>query len=60
MTALSDRSPWDGEVRLLDGRMVTCRFRTLAGGATLITFSLATPTAPPLRLENQPGDRLRA
>ena len=60
VTALSDRSPWDGEVRLLDGRMVTCRFRTLAGGATLITFSLATPTAPPLRLENQPGDRLRA
>ncbi|OYW48770.1 MAG: hypothetical protein B7Z31_14865 [Rhodobacterales bacterium 12-65-15] len=35
---LGDRSPWEGEVRLLDGRLLTCRFRPLAGGATLITF----------------------
>jgi PAS domain-containing protein len=33
-----DRSAWDGEVRLLDGRLVVCRFRPLSGGATLITF----------------------
>jgi PAS domain-containing protein len=37
--ALGDRSAWEGEVRLLDGRLVTCRFRPLAGGATLITFA---------------------
>jgi len=27
-------------VRLLDGRLVSCRFRPLTGGATLITFRL--------------------
>jgi PAS domain-containing protein len=50
VTALGDRAPWEGEARLLDGRMVTCRFRPLAGGATLITFSRAAAMVPPLRL----------
>lgn len=36
--AFGDRTAWDGEARLLDGRQITCRFRPLAGGATLITF----------------------
>ena len=56
VTAPGDRSPWDGEVRLLDGRLVTCRFRPLTGGATLITFRageasgrLLEPVAPHLR-----------
>lgn len=40
VTSSGDRSPWEGEVRLLDGRLVTCRFRPLTGGATLITFRL--------------------
>ena len=44
VTALGDRTPWDGEVRLLDGRLVTCRFRPLAGGATLITFRAGEAT----------------
>jgi PAS domain-containing protein len=60
VTAYGDRSPWEGEIRLLDGRMVTCRFRPLAGGATLITFSNGAVTAQPLRLENPQRDRLRA
>lgn len=60
VTAMGDRAPWDGEVRLLDGRMVFCRFRPLAGGATLITFSHSVVTMPPLRLENPLRDRLRA
>ena len=60
VTAMGDRSPWDGEIRLLDGRMVACRFRPLAGGATLITFSHAASMTPPLRLENPTLDRLRA
>jgi PAS domain-containing protein len=40
VTSSGDRTPWEGEVRLLDGRLVTCRFRPLTGGATLITFRL--------------------
>ena len=38
VTSAGDRTPWEGEVRLLDGRLVGCRFRPLTGGATLITF----------------------
>ncbi|MDZ4086176.1 MAG: PAS-domain containing protein [Tabrizicola sp.] len=38
VTSSGDRTPWEGEVRLLDGRLVMCRFRPLTGGATLITF----------------------
>lgn len=40
VTSAGDRTPWDGEVRLLDGRLVSCRFRPLTGGATLITFRI--------------------
>lgn len=38
VTSSGDRAPWEGEVRLQDGRLVMCRFRPLTGGATLITF----------------------
>lgn len=38
VASAGDRTPWEGEVRLLDGRLVACRFRPLTGGATLITF----------------------
>lgn len=40
VTSSGDRTPWEGEVRLLDGRLVVCRFRPLTGGATLITFRI--------------------
>ncbi|WP_309663355.1 PAS-domain containing protein [Tabrizicola sp.] len=33
-----DRTAWEGEARLLDGRLISCRFRPITGGATLITF----------------------
>ena len=33
-----DRSQWRAEVRMLDGRLVDCRFAPLAGGATLTAF----------------------
>ena len=36
-----DRLPWQGEARLLDGRLLVCRFAPLTGGATLATFRLA-------------------
>ncbi len=38
VTSAGDRDAWDGDVRLLDGRLVSCRFRPLTGSATLITF----------------------
>lgn len=38
VTSAGDRAPWEGDVRLLDGRLVSCRFRPLTGSATLITF----------------------
>jgi PAS domain-containing protein len=45
VTSSGDRSPWEGEVRLTDGRLVQCRFRPLTGGATLITFRTLPATA---------------
>lgn len=35
---LGDRRAWSAEVRLLDGRLLECRFAPLAAGATLATF----------------------
>jgi len=57
---LGDRAPWDGEVRMLDGRLVTCRFRPLNDGATLITFRTWTAETGPVALEPVAGDLLRA
>jgi PAS domain-containing protein len=37
--ALGEREPWDGEVRLLDGRLITCRVSPLPHGATLVAFA---------------------
>ncbi len=45
VTSSGDRTPWEGEVRLLDGRLVMCRFRPLTGGATLITFRTQGPVS---------------
>lgn len=53
---LGDRSPWEGEVRLLDGRALTCRFRPLTGGATLITFRDRSVEAAHPVLEPLSGD----
>ena len=35
-----DRLAWHGEARLLDGRLLSCRFAPLTGGATLAGFRL--------------------
>lgn len=37
--ALGQRDPWDGELRLLDGRALSCRISPLPHGATLVTFA---------------------
>lgn len=36
--ALGDRAPWEGELRLLDGRALRCRITPLPHGATLVSF----------------------
>ena len=41
LALLGDREPWDGEIRLVDGRLMTCRFSHVAGGATMVTFRQA-------------------
>lgn len=35
-----DRAPWRAEARLLDGRLLDCRFAPLTGGATLTAFRI--------------------
>lgn len=47
---MGDRTGWNGEARLIDGRLIDCKFRPLTGGATLITFrprQLAEPIPAP-------------
>lgn len=43
VTSAGDRAAWEGDIRLLDGRNVSCRFRPLTGNATLITFRVQVP-----------------
>ena len=57
---LGDRSAWEGEVRLFDGRLLTCRFRPLAGGATLVTFRARLVDATRPALEPLGGDLRQA
>lgn len=42
IATIGDRESWRAEARLLDGRLLHCRFSPLAGGATLATFRIAT------------------
>lgn len=41
VATIGDRDTWRAEARLLDGRLVQCRFSPLSAGATLATFRLA-------------------
>ena len=50
MTTLDHRDPWQAEARMLDGRLIECRFFPLAAGATLIRFRDATRGAAPLAI----------
>jgi hypothetical protein len=42
-----DRTQWKAEVRLLDGRLIDCRFAPLSGGATMTAFHLRDSGAGP-------------
>ncbi len=46
----SDRSQWKAEVRLLDGRLIDCRFAPLSGGVTMTAFRLRDAGAGPIAL----------
>lgn len=59
MTA-GDRSGWDGEARLLDGRLVDCKFRPITGGATLITFRVRAAESSGLAVQTDGGGLLSA
>jgi PAS domain-containing protein len=43
ISTVGNRVPWRSEARLLDGRLVSCRFTPLAGGATLAGFRTLDP-----------------
>lgn len=47
VATVGDREAWTGASRLLDGRLIQCRFMPLAGGATLVGFRLQVPVAEP-------------
>ena len=57
--ALGDRDAWDGELRLLDGRALTCRISPLPHGATLVAFSGPQLWAEP-RAGGEPDDEAKA
>lgn len=59
VSTIGDRIPWTAEARLLDGRLLTCRFAPLAGGATLAAFrqAVSLPETGRKRIE---GGRRRA
>ena len=42
-----NRAQWKAEVRLLDGRLIDCRFAPLSGGATMTAFRLRDAGAGP-------------
>ena len=43
ISTVGNRVPWKAEARLLDGRLLMCRFAPLAGGSTLAAFRTRDP-----------------
>lgn len=43
ISTVGNRVPWTAEARLLDGRLLACRFAPLSGGATLASFRIQDP-----------------
>lgn len=43
VATVGDRTTWRAEARLLDGRLLACRFAPLAAGATLAAFRIIPP-----------------
>ena len=55
-----DRAPWLAELRLLDGRLIECRFAPLSGGATMTAFRLRDAKAGPQAVTEADTLRKRA
>lgn len=58
VSTVGDRQSWRAEARLLDGRLLACRFAPLSGGATLVSFrpvAVADSASP--RLSEAPRSR---
>jgi PAS domain-containing protein len=45
VTRAADRSDWASDVRLRDGRLMTCRVSPIAGGSTMLRFQFGPETA---------------
>ena len=56
----ADRAPWLAELRLLDGRLIECRFAPLSGGATMTAFRLRDAKAGPQAVTEADTLRKRA
>ena len=57
--AFGERTEWSDQLRLLDGRGLTCRFTPLPGGATLTSFSPETPDQPRIALRDATHEETR-
>jgi hypothetical protein len=55
-----DRAAWLAELRLLDGRLIDCRFSPLSGGATMAAFRLRDTQGGPKAVTNPDTVRKRA
>lgn len=58
VSTVGDREAWQGEVRFLDGRLISCRFAPLSGGSTLTQFRVEKPkdaNRPKLAQTNKRG-----
>ena len=55
-----DRTAWTAEARLLDGRLLDCRFAPLTGGATLTAFRISDSTGATKPAIAEDADKRRA
>jgi PAS domain-containing protein len=59
LALLGDREPWEGQARLMDGRLITCNFSPLVGGATMAAFRLVVADEAG-RLRRESGNLMTA
>ena len=50
-----DRSEWSSDVRMKDGRLLSCRFVPITGGATLVRFQIDVEVEAPIAPVSQPA-----
>lgn len=60
VATIGDREKWTGEARLLDGRLLSCRCKPLASGATMVTFRLVTAQESSLQVPLETAQLLSA